>query len=95
MLFQTFCFKLQDITVDVKCFRCAELLFLRETDIITVRPKRLRCAEVLLQPGFIGTGLSGFHDTSFRIYPEADGLAECRYCHVDFCVPAFPAMKGP
>ena len=27
--------------------------------------------------------------------PEADGLAEFRYCHVDFCVPAFPAMKGP
>ena len=65
------------------------------TDIITVRPKCLRCAEVLLQLGFIGTGVSGFRDTSFRIYPEADGLAEFRYCHVDFCVPAFPAMKGP
>ena len=31
MLFQTFCFELPDITVDVKCFRCAELLILRET----------------------------------------------------------------
>ena len=32
--------------------------------IITVRSKRFRCAEVLPQPGFIGTGVSGFHDTS-------------------------------
>ena len=34
--------------------------------IITVRTKRFRPAEVSLQPGFIGTGVSGFHDTSRR-----------------------------
>ena len=37
-----------------------------------VRTKRFRRAEVLLQPGFIGTGVSVFHDTSRRSNMKCD-----------------------
>ena len=64
---------------------------------ITVCGKSLRCAEVLLQQGIIGSRVSGFYG---HFSPEQHGMRRLHpqrtpYCHVDFCVPAFPAMNGP
>ena len=74
----------------------------------TVCGKSLRCAEVLSQQGITGSRVSGFY---VHFSPEQHGMrllhpqrtvrhfflsdAEFPYCHVDFCVPAFPAMNGP
>ena len=45
---------------------------LPDGNIITVRAKRLHCAEVLLQPIFIGKGACGLHDTFFIMKCDVD-----------------------
>ena len=55
-------------------------------NILTVCGKRFRCAEVLLQPGFTGTRVSGFYDTflqssmkcDFYIRKELYAISRCQ-----------------
>ena len=44
----------------------------RDGSILSVCGKRFRCAEVLLQPGFTGTRVSGFYDTSLQSSTKCD-----------------------